>query len=96
MTSRGMPHKEKTLRKKGPAKKAERRRSQKRLADKPDASSGSGAEETKWIAPSPQASAHLSFFITKAQKVQLREKGYSEAQIAQMKPVEAHKILGLS
>jgi len=40
-------------------------------------------------------SAQVSFFITKAQKTKLHELGYSDEQIAQMKPTEAHKILGL-
>ena len=39
--------------------------------------------------------AQVSFFITKSQKVQLRERGYSETDIAKMKPAEAHRILGL-
>ena len=33
--------------------------------------------------------------ITKAQKVQLREKGYADEQISKMKPEEAHEILGI-
>jgi hypothetical protein len=37
----------------------------------------------------------VSFFITNSQKHQLRERGYSESEIAQMRPAEAHKILGL-
>ena len=39
--------------------------------------------------------AQVSFFITNAQKMQLHERGYSDEQIAKMKPAEAHKILGL-
>jgi hypothetical protein len=38
----------------------------------------------------------VSFLITKSQKAQLRERGYSDDDIAQMKPEEAHKILGLA
>jgi hypothetical protein len=45
------------------------------------------------VASSPEV--QVSFFITRAQKAQLRERGYSEDQIAQMKPAEAHRILGL-
>jgi hypothetical protein len=45
-------------------------------------------------APSLPA-AQVSFFITQAQKTQLRERGYSDDQIAKMKPAEAHRILGL-
>ena len=33
--------------------------------------------------------------ITKAQKVQLRDNGYTDEQIGKMKPEEAHKILGI-
>jgi hypothetical protein len=40
--------------------------------------------------------AQVSFFITKSQKAQLRERGFSEDDIAKMKPGEAHKILGLA
>jgi hypothetical protein len=41
-------------------------------------------------------SSQVSFFITNSQKVQLRERGYSDDDIAKMKPAEAHKILGLA
>jgi hypothetical protein len=37
----------------------------------------------------------VSFFVTQAQKVQLRERGYTEDQIRDMKPEEAHRELGL-
>jgi hypothetical protein len=47
------------------------------------------------MAATPSPKAQVSFFITQAQKAQLREKGYSDDQIAQMKPAEAHRILGL-
>jgi len=36
-----------------------------------------------------------SFFITKAQKSELRRRGYSEEQIREMKPEDAHRALGL-
>lgn len=39
-------------------------------------------------------SSSVSFVITHAQKRMLREKGYSDAQIAEMAPAEAHNILG--
>jgi hypothetical protein len=53
-------------------------------------------EERTGPAPvSSSSDAHMSFFITRAQRVKLRKKGYSEDQIAQMKPAEAHKMLGL-
>ena len=37
----------------------------------------------------------LSFFVTQAQKAQLRERGYSDDDIALMIPTVAHRILGL-
>jgi hypothetical protein len=37
--------------------------------------------------------AEVPFMITTAQKAQLRELGYSDAAIANMRPEEAHKIL---
>jgi hypothetical protein len=36
-----------------------------------------------------------AIMITQALKARLREQGYSEDQIAKMKPEEAHQILGL-
>jgi hypothetical protein len=43
------------------------------------------------ISSASEKSAQMSFFITKAKKLQLYERGYSAEQIAQMKPVEAHE-----
>jgi len=40
--------------------------------------------------------AQVSFFITNSQKTQLRDRGYSDDEIAKMMPAEAHKILGLA
>jgi hypothetical protein len=37
----------------------------------------------------------MSFIITKAQKAELRQRGYSEEQIREMKPEDAHRALGL-
>ena len=37
----------------------------------------------------------MSFFITKAQKAELRRRGHSEEQIREMKPEDAHRALGL-
>ena len=37
----------------------------------------------------------ISFIITKAQKAELRQRGYSEDQIHEMKPEDAHRALGL-
>lgn len=41
----------------------------------------------------PDFVASVSFMITKAQRAKLIEKGYTEEQIAVMKPAEAHDIL---
>jgi hypothetical protein len=38
----------------------------------------------------------FSFFITNSQKAQLRERGYSDDEIAKMIPEKAHEILGLA
>lgn len=45
--------------------------------------------------PVEQANARASFMITLAQKLKLRELGYSEAAISAMTPQDAHRILGL-
>jgi hypothetical protein len=42
-----------------------------------------------------KAETGMSFFITKAQKAELRRRGYSEEQIREMKPEDAHRALGL-
>jgi hypothetical protein len=42
-----------------------------------------------------EAETAMSFFITKAQKAALRRLGYSEEQIREMKPEDAHRALGL-
>jgi len=42
-----------------------------------------------------EAETSMSFFITKAQKDELRRFGYSEEQIREMKPEDAHRALGL-
>jgi hypothetical protein len=42
-----------------------------------------------------EAETGMSFFITKAQKAELRRRGYSEEQIREMKPKDAHRALGL-
>ena len=49
----------------------------------------------------PSMTAHkgaetgMSFIITKAQKAELQRLGYSEEQIREMKPEDAHRALGL-
>jgi hypothetical protein len=45
--------------------------------------------------PSKARRAHVSLMITQQQKADLRERGYSDEQIRDMKPEEAHKMLGL-
>jgi hypothetical protein len=42
-----------------------------------------------------KAETGVSFIITKAQKAELRQRGYSEEQIREMKPEDAHRALGL-
>ena len=37
----------------------------------------------------------VSFFVTQAQKDQLRERGYTDEQIREMKPEDAHRALGI-
>ena len=40
--------------------------------------------------------AQVSFFITNAQKSDLRKQGYSDDEIAKMKPADAHKLLKIA
>ena len=47
------------------------------------------------MTPQKQAETGVSFFITKTQKGELRRLGYSEEQIREMKPEDAHRALGL-
>jgi hypothetical protein len=39
--------------------------------------------------------SRVSFLVTQEQKAQLRQRDYSDDDIAQMKPAEAHRILGV-
>jgi hypothetical protein len=41
------------------------------------------------------AETGMSFIITRAQKDELRQRGYSEEQIREMTPEDAHRTLGL-
>jgi hypothetical protein len=66
------------------------------VGDKPLRRTSASAEIGSHATLPEDNSAQVSFFITKAQKLQLRELGYSKDQIAQMKPAEAHLILGLT
>jgi hypothetical protein len=68
------------------------RSEQKQPGDEPDVSSGSKVDDA---ATPPSTGAEVSFFITRAQKALLRKMGYSDEQIAQMKPAEAHRILAI-
>jgi hypothetical protein len=47
------------------------------------------------IEANKEAGAGMSVFITKTQKGELRRLGYSEEQIREMKPEDAHRALGL-
>jgi hypothetical protein len=44
---------------------------------------------------SKTSQAWVSLMITRQQKADLRDRGYSDEQIRDMKPEEAHKVLGL-
>jgi len=70
------------------------RPAKRKLGDKPPVSSESNLGDGTGGLSSSSPQAQVSFFITQAQTAQLREKGYSDEQIAQMKPAEAHRILG--
>ena len=63
----------------------------------PDEQPMSESEPAK-LEPAPTFSedkkAQVSLFITNSQKQQLRERGYSDSDIAKMRPAEADKILG--
>jgi hypothetical protein len=68
------------------------------LADPPDPPDF--GEQTQRVfdasmTPHKEAETGMSFFITKAQKAELRRRGYSEEQIREMKPEDAHRALGL-
>jgi len=43
----------------------------------------------------PGQHASVSLIITQAQKEQLRERGYTDEEIREMKPQDAHRVLGL-
>ncbi len=54
------------------------------------------SDETETPPESGASPQSVSFFITKAQRATLREQGYTDEQIAKMKPADAHKILGIT
>jgi hypothetical protein len=47
------------------------------------------------MTPHKKTETGISFIITKAQKAELRQRGYTEEQIREMKPEDAHRALGL-
>ena len=57
------------------------------LLDHPPPESGQPTSKT--------SQAWVSLMITRQQKADLRDRGYSDEQIRDMKPEEAHKVLGL-
>lgn len=67
------------------------------LADPPDPPDfGEQTQRVSDASMTPhEAETGMSFFITKAQKAELRQRGYSEEQIREMKPEDAHRALGL-
>jgi hypothetical protein len=89
-----------TTRKNSPSKRRKQRGGSRRtvesqLRDIPTVSSESIVEDAAAAHASSSPRVQVSFLITQAQKAQLRAKGYSDDQIAQMKPAEAHQILGI-
>ena len=65
-----------------------------------DDSSGDLTPSDEWLTESVQPTveappAGVSLMITRQQKADLRERGYSEDQLWDMKPEEAHRVLGL-
>jgi len=65
-----------------------RQRRAKKKTENGGAEESKGAEEKK-----PENNAQVSFMITQAQHSKLEELGYTDGQIAKMKPAEAHGIL---
>jgi len=68
------------------------------LADPPDPTDIERHARRTFEAPMTarkEAETGMSFIITKAQKAELRQRGYSEEQIREMKPEDAHRALGL-
>ena len=47
------------------------------------------------MAPHKETETGISFIITKSQKAELRQRGYTEEQIREMTPEDAHRVLGL-
>jgi hypothetical protein len=51
--------------------------------------------ETSMTGPK-EAGTGVSFIITQAQKDELRQHGYTDEQIREMKPEDAHRALGIA
>jgi hypothetical protein len=65
------------------------------LPDPPDIGDHAQGVFEALITPRQEAETGMSFIITKAQKAELRRRGYTEEQIREMKPADAHRALGL-
>jgi hypothetical protein len=68
------------------------------LGDPPDALDPGDHVERVFegsMTPHMETETGISFIITKAQKTELRQRGYTEEQIREMKPEDAHRALGL-
>jgi hypothetical protein len=63
--------------------------------DPPDIGDHAQRDFKALITPHQEAETGMSFIITKAQKAELRRRGYTEEQIREMKPADAHRALGL-
>ena len=63
--------------------------------DPPDTESRAQRAFESAMTPHEGPETGMSFFITKAQKAELRRRGYTEEQIREMKPEDAHRALGL-
>ena len=53
------------------------------------------SEQCRALCGSEPLPARVSLMITREQKVLLRERGYTDEQIREMKPEDAHRALGL-
>jgi hypothetical protein len=91
-----MPNRKNSLNKKHKPLAHQGRPAKVRLRTKPVAppTPQSNVQDAAAAAP-VSSSPQVSFFITHAQKAQLRDRGYTDEEIAQMKPAQAHKILGV-
>jgi hypothetical protein len=68
------------------------------VSDDPPDSPDTGSRAQGFFEPSMplhEAETGMSFIITKAQKAELRRRGYTEERIREMKPEDAHRALGL-